>query len=217
MSIQGIGANTPVNTSTQQPDPRIKNLEQQISTLRKQLQEVRSDQKMNAKVKEEKTKEVEKKIQILEQKKTQIQTEERQKKQKTEETDKPDANQNAKNQKHVVDENVQNVFIQADSLNKTESALGVVREQIKGEIRIAESNSYLRTPDAEAAAKARGKLAIADGYMQNKVAEVTESLKEVSDEPDSLQERLDKEEADSEKKKGGTGRMEPGQFLDDEA
>lgn len=175
MGIQGISLNAPINTSSQQPNPRLKGLEQQISALRKQLQEVRNDQRLNARAKEEKIKEVEKKIQILEQEKTQIQAEERQKKQKNAENEQRLLPQEAETEKNTIDDGTQKAFAKMESAKKIEKDSNIVREQLEGEMRIAESKAYSHSgsrANPVKAAEARGKIERLDRTVLNAASEV---------------------------------------------
>lgn len=217
MNIQGTGQNTPIQGGSQQGDPRLKSLDKQISDLQKRIRETKNNEKLDPKSKAEKIKEYEQQIQLLQQEKAKIQAEERKNKQKTAEDDQPSVNQDTKNKDQAIDENVQKAFVQVGTMKETEKALGVVRVQAEGELRIAESRSFLREPDPEAAADALEKIARVDGFVSNSAKEVTDSLKEASDEPRSLKERMEEEDGNKEKAKSGTGRMEPGQFLYEEA
>lgn len=220
MNIQGVSQNTSVQGSSQQSDPRLKALDQQISNLRKSIQEVRKNEKLDQKIKEEKIKGYDQQIQSLQQERAQIQAEGRQGNRKTEENSKPSVNQEAKNENSensLLNEHVQNAFVKMESMKNTDKALGFVREQAKGELRMAESNSYLRDPDPKAAAAAREKLAKVDRAVLSRASKVSENFSKAAQEPapaskDSLEEESSREYASS-----GTGRMEPGQFLNDEA
>lgn len=216
MNIQGVTQNIPSNASTGQSNPRLKAVDKQISDTQKRIQEVRGDEKLDPKTKTEKIKECEQQIQSLQQERAQIQAEERQSKQKAAADSQPPVNQEAESE--IVDKHVQNAFVQMDSMKKTEKTLGFVREQAKGELRMAESKSYLRDSNPAAAAKARAKLAKADRDMLHKAKGVSEELSGAAKEavPAPKDERVE-EESDREYAKNGTGRMEPGQFLDDEA
>lgn len=217
MNIQGTSQNTPIQGASQQGDPRLKSLDKQIADLQKRIRETRENEKLDPKSKAEKIKEYEQQIQLLQQEKAKIQAEERKNKQKTAEDDQTSVNENIKNKDQAIDDNVQKAFVQMNSMKKTETALGVIRKQAEGELRIAESKSFLSKPDPETAARARATIAKVDRFVSHSANEITTSLQDVPDESASLKERLEEEEADKEKAKSGTGRMEPGQFLNDEA
>lgn len=219
MNIQGVNPATASQTSFRQSNPRLESLDKQITNLQKSIQEVHANEKLDAKTKMEKVKEYQDQIQMIQQEKAQIQAEERQSKLKSSENNQPTFTQDSKAGKNVVNDDVQNAFTKMDSAKRIANEIGVVREQAKGELRIAESKSFLRRPESTPAAarKARDKLAGIDRNTMQKangiVNEINDNLNNVSQE---VSVNIAKDESESDKTKSGTGRMEPGQFLNEE-
>lgn len=219
MNIQGVSKNTAAQAPFRQSNPRLESLDKQISNLQKNIQDVNKNEKLDPKTKMEKVKEYQDQIQMIQQEKAQIHAEERQSKFKTAENQQPPATQDEKAGNGVLNEDVQGAFVKMDSVKNTANALGVVREQIKGELRIAESKSFSRRPGSTSkAAELREKLDKMDRTIINKASEAVNELKEAAKgESLSQEDSSSKEEFDSENTRSGTGRMEPGQFLNDEA
>lgn len=238
-SAAGFAASPIAKTTS--VDPRIEAVDKQIAGVRKSIKSMRENDQMDQSILNERIKEYEQQIQSLQQEKQQIMTEIRQEKLQSKQDDasentavQPAESENA-DFSVSIDESTQKHLAKFDDFRKTTSSMGVVREQIKGELRTAESTAYSAGASAanpEKAAKMRKALEKIDNTMSGKAKEVNRERNELSAPDNNVELGIDKQDPISEAKQekyelekqeeqrenanpnGGTGRMETGQFVD---
>lgn len=230
MKVSGTNGST-YSGITGMSNPQIKAIDKQISELQKNIQKIKADKKLDMKSKSDKIKEYEDKITQLQQQKSQIQAEERKAKQVKSEQNSEAMRKPEENGDAPVKDVTQKALLHMDDAMKTGQKMSAVRTELNNKLRIAESKSYLREPDPEAAATYRGKISDIDNYVIGKAQKATDIIREAdkadavsgvnaadNDEKKAETEGKTAKQADTEEqKRKGTGRFEAGQFLHEEA
>lgn len=240
MKLSAVGSGVS-SAQSQQENPAIKAIDKQIAELQKQLQKVRADKKLDPKTKTQNIAKLQEQIAELQQQKIKVQAEDRKAKQ-AERAQTGEAavrrEQEELAQEVPVTTSVQKGLLELESAKQTKKQLGQVRAEIKGKLRIAESKSYLRDPNPEAAAELREKLGEIDGRVMGKMKKASDRMEAAgqAERPDKAGEDGEDEQAlpaDGERaerkeargrgnnrelrRSSGSGRRERGQFMDDEA
>ncbi len=219
-----------------QQNPQLKAIDTQIGQLKKSIQELKANEKMDAKTKQKKIKKYEEQIAQLQAQKAQIQADA----QKTR-AEKATANQSGQEkpdegkdgQETQISQKTQSGLIQRDSALGLRKQLGPIRADIESQIFAAENSSYLEPADPEDAAELRGKLNDMDSAVSGRVQDAFKTIKSEQNEDvkyvgktnsasgaesanpaDGGNAAADKDK--SVKRGKGTGRMETGQFMNEE-
>lgn len=230
MNISGVSGNT-YSSNTGMSNPQIKAIDKQIAEVQKSMQGIKANKQLDAKSKAGKIKEYEDKITQLQQQKSQIQAEERKSRRTQDGQRAENVYKSEESSDATIGESTQKALLQMDGAMETKRKMGVIREELTGKLRIAESDSYLREKDPVAAAEIRSRISDIDNIVIGKAKKAANTLKEASetrevsgthiageDKDQSEAHEINASETDPEdQKQKGTGRFESGQFLYEEA
>ena len=136
MNVQPIQGNQSTPGASK-ASTQMKALDAQITELQKRIQETRSNDKMDATTKAEKIKEYQQQIALIQQQKAQIQAEERKAQRESSASSAAAAAPSKEAEVEAANADLQNAFVLLDSARQSHQALGSVRAQLEGELRIA--------------------------------------------------------------------------------
>jgi|GEM_PF-1726333 len=220
MSIGAVSgcSYTPVSGSV--TETKIKALDARITDLQKKLQEVRDNKKLDEKTKSMQIQLYQKQIADLQAQKAELRSQANKAQQQKAQSGGTEKNDQSVQQE--AEAKLQKRFVQLSTAREDIQTLSRARTGIENELRLADSKAYSVSPkaDPEAAAKARGKLANIDDQMANVTKKASASIGkagELDEQAKTLEQKEDEEEIEERGRHSGTGRMEPGQFLDEEA
>jgi len=219
MSIGAVSGSSYTPVSGGVAETKIKALDAQITDLQKKLQEVRDNKKLDEKTKSMQIQLYQKQIADLQAQKAELRSQANKAQQQKAPSGGTEKNGQSVQQEAEVE--LQKGFVQLSAAKEETHTLSKVRTGIENELRLADSKAYSVSPkaDPEKAAKLYERLKQVNGLIADNAKKAAVSFEKADqlDEQAKTLEQKQEEGIAEEDRRNGTGRMEPGQFLDEEA